>query len=70
MKATDHVLTFTGANQTLNLLPSGMIRRFPRYVIHAGTGTLTVNPAPGDTIEGRSSGTLNPGERMALMPSS
>jgi hypothetical protein len=70
MKANDHVLTFTGVNQTLNLLPSNAIRRFPRYIIHAGTGALTVNPAPGDTVEGLASGTLNPGDRMVLMPSS
>ena len=70
MKANDHVLTFTGVNQTLNLLPSNAIRRFPRYIIHAGTGSLTVNPAPGDTVEGLASGTLNPGDRMVLMPSS
>ena len=70
MKANDHVLTFTGVNQTLNLLPSNAIRRFPRYIIHAGTGALSVNPAPGDTVEGLASGTLNPGDRMVLMPSS
>jgi hypothetical protein len=70
MKANDHVLTFTGVNQTLNLPPSDAIRRFPRYVIHAGAGSLTVNPAPGDTVEGLASGTLNPGDRMVLMPSS
>jgi hypothetical protein len=70
MKANDHVLTFNGVNQTLNLLPSNAIRRFPRYIIHAGTGALTVNPAPGDTVEGLASGTLNPGDRMVLMPSS
>jgi len=27
-----------------------------------------VNPAPGDTVEGLASGTLNPGDRMVLMP--
>jgi hypothetical protein len=70
MKANDHVLTFTGVNQTLSLLPSEAIRRFPRYIIHAGLGPLVVNPAYGDTVEGIASVTMNPGDRMVLMPSS
>jgi hypothetical protein len=70
MKANDHVLTFAGVNQTLNLLPSDAIRRFPRYIIHAGVGPLVVNPAYGDTIEGLAIATLNPGDRMVLMPTS
>jgi hypothetical protein len=70
MKPSDHVLTFTGVNQTLNLQPSDAIRRFPRYIIHAGVGPLLVNPASGDTVEGIASVTLNPGDRMVLMPSS
>ena len=70
MKADDHVLTFTGVNQVLNLQPSDAIRRFPRYIIHAGLGPLVVNPASGDTVEGLASVTLNPGDRMVLMPTS
>ncbi|MGD0777103.1 MAG: hypothetical protein ABSC05_30150, partial [Candidatus Solibacter sp.] len=70
MKTSDHVLTFQGVNQTLNLQPSDAIRRFPRYIIHAGVGPLVVNPAYGDTVEGIASVTLNPGDRMVLMPSS
>jgi hypothetical protein len=70
MGVNDHVLTFRGVNQTLNLAPSDAIRRFPRYILHAGAGTLQVNPAAGDTVEGLASATLNPGDRMVLMPSS
>jgi hypothetical protein len=70
VKTTDHVLTFQGTNQAVYLPPSASIRRYPRYLIHDGAGTLTVYPAANDTVQNKTSVTMQPGDRIVLMPSS
>jgi hypothetical protein len=70
MAITDCVVTLQGTNQTVNLPPSAAIRRYPRFIIHNGAGTATIVPAPGDTVQNQPSATMQPGDRIVIMPSS
>ena len=70
MSTSDQVLTIEDPCTTINLAPNSSIGRHSRWIFHTGSNPITVNPAPGDTIEGRTSVILQPGDRFRIMPKS
>jgi hypothetical protein len=69
VKATDEGLTFVGGAGTVNLPASASLTgRHAIYLLNNSGGTLTLNPAAGDTIWGQTFYALTPGSAYTIFP--